>query len=197
MTEYSENDGLNKVLKKVMEDKSKHELDALREQELKVDAVLKSKTNKEGENQPCGGPPANVVKVSGMWSLYTDARYILVVDNYFFTHADDNTVEGMVFNALQGIDIKVVKGEIKLAKRRPDIEVFAATVVHYGPILEPLIALKEILANGTKRFISKVVTGTLEEPATPTDAGALHSEAAVDSQATEAPPAKRRGGRKA
>ena len=197
MTEYSENDGLNKVLRKVLDDQSKHELDSLREQELKIDAILKSKVSKDGENQPCGGPPAKVIKVSGMWTLYTDARYILVVDNYFFTHADDNTVEGMVFNALQEIDIKVVKGEIKLAKRRPDIEVFAATVVHYGPILESLIALKEVLANGTKRFVSKVATGTLEEPVPPAS-DTPPDPATVDGQAAnDAPPAKRRGGRKA
>lgn len=191
MTEFTENEGLNKVLRKVLDNKSLHELDAIRDQEMTIEAFLKTKTTKEGETQPCGGPPSNVVKVSAFWTLYTKARYVLVVDGYFFNHCDDNTVEGMIFNALQKIDVKVVKGEIKLASRRPDIEIFAATVAHYGAISEALVGLKECFALGTKRFVNTIASGKLEE--TPPAEEPTADEAPQENTATE--PA-RRGGRK-
>jgi hypothetical protein len=194
MTEFSENDGLNKVLTKVLDNKSLHELDSIRDQEMKIEAFLKTKTSKEGETQPCGGPPSNIVKVSGFWTLYTKARYILVVDGYFFNHCDDNTVEGMVFNALQKIDVKIVKGEIKLATRRPDIEFFAATVAHYGPISEALIALKECFAHGTRHFVNTIASGKLEETP-PANAQPPAEEPPLENTATMEQP-KRRGGRK-
>ena len=194
MTEYVVSAALNKVLERVMADKTKTELNAIREQELKIDALLKVKTSKEGDNQPCGGPVSKAIKVSGVWQLYADSAYIIVVDNYFFTTGDDNTVEGMVFNALQEIDVKVVKGEIKLAKRRPEIEFFTATVAHYGAISTALIALKECLAIGTKRFVGKVASGSLEEPTTE------EQPPSGQPPEDEAPPAEepkpKRGGRK-
>jgi hypothetical protein len=190
MTEFTEHESLNRVLKKVLDRKDLHELDPIREQEMKIEALLKTKTSKEGETQPCGGPPTNIVKVSGLWTLYTEARYILVVDGYFFNHCADDVVEGMVFNALQKIDVKIVKGEIKLASRRPDIEIFAATVAHYGPISDALIALKECFARGVKHFVSTIASGKLEE----TPSAVEEEPTQVDAAAEEAP--ARRGGRR-
>lgn len=190
MTEFTQNAGLEKVLKKVMEDTSKHELDGIREQELKVDCFVKIKTNSEGDSQPCGGAPAKVQKVSGLWVNYADANYILVMDNYFFTHCEDNDIEGMIFDALQTIDVKIVKGEIKLAKKRPDVECFASTIRYYGPINEALKALKESFKTAATNFVSKIAPGTLpeEEPAT-----SEPTEAEAPTEPEEVP--KRRGGR--
>jgi len=195
MTEFSENAGLNKVVEKVLKDKSMHELDAIREQELKIDAFLKTKTSKEGDCQPCGGPVAKVVKVTGFWAHYTAAKYILVMDGYFFNHGADDVVEGHIFNALQEVDVKVVKGEIKLAKRRPDIEYFAATIKRYGAISEPLISLKECLAAGTKRFVNTIASGKLEETPLAKEQPPTEEEPLEDT-ATAEPIPVRRGGRK-
>lgn len=196
-TEFVQDNELDAAVKAIIEGSKNPALNPIRDNELKIVAIMKVRTNKEGEHEPNPGPPAKLVKVPDMWKLFTDAHYLIVVDYYCFHHS--NARDAAIFNALCGVEVKAKDGVIKLATKQPEIAVFAATVQEYGAFDEILLGLKEWMVNAktkaAKSFADKVANGKLEaeEPPTPPedeDPPRVHAGAPEEQQ--EAP---RRGGR--
>lgn len=198
--EFYEDKELNAVVAAIISDPTNHALDAIRKQELKVVPLMKSKVNNDGEHEANSGPPAKIIKVNDMWKLFTEAHYILVVDYYFFNHF--NNRDAGIFNALCEVDVKAKDGEVTLATKKPEIQLFAATIQKYGAFDEVLLELREWMdtakTKAAQSFAEKVSTGTLETTETPEDADEaepprIHAGPVEDEEA-EKP--KRRGGRK-
>lgn len=199
-TEYTTDSGLDSLVKEIIEGSKSPALKQLRDQELKITAIMKVRTNKEGEHEPNPGPPAKIQKVNDLWKLFTDAHYLLVVDYYFFNHA--NCVNAVIFNALCEIDVKAKDGEIKLATKKPEIQVFAATLQEYGAFDDILLGIREWMntakTKAAKSFADKVATGTLEPDSEPPstksdDEDPPRVHAGVPEEQEEAP--RSRGGR--
>jgi hypothetical protein len=165
--EYYEDTELTKLVKSIIGDTKKPALNAIREQDLKIVPIVKSRTNKEDEHEQNPGPPAKIQKVNDLWRLFTDAHYLLIVDYYFFKHA--NCVEAGIFNALCEVEVTVKDGAVKLATKKPEIHVFTATLQEYGAFDETLLALREWMntakTKAAKSFVEKVSTGNLETSA--------------------------------
>lgn len=163
-TEYTIDSGLDKFVKDIIEKSTHAALSQIRDQELKIIPVMKVRTNKDGDHEPNPGPPAKIQKVSDLWKLFTEAHYILVVDYYFFNHA--NCVEAGIFNALCEVEVKAKDGEIKLATKKPDLSLFVATLQVYGAFDDQLLGLREWMneakTKAAKSFAAKVSTGKLE-----------------------------------
>lgn len=191
MVEYTQDKDLTALVKEIIDDEANAALAQVRQQELKIEAVLKVRTNTDKEHEPNPGPPAKVQKVNDLWKLFTDAHYVLVVDYFFFTNAKN--VEAMIFNALCEIDVKSVQGQIKLATKKPEIQVFAATLKRYGAFDEILQEMKEWMDGAKTRaaqsFAAKIATGDLSSHELPPEGEEPHAQAG---NADEQP---RRGGR--
>ena len=182
-TEYTTDDGLDRRVKEIIEKSAHPALHQIRQQELKIVPVMKIRTTEEGEHEQNPGPPAKVLKVNDMWKLFTDAHYILEVDYYFFNNA--NCVDAVIFNTLCAIDVKTKDGEIKLATKKPDIQVFAATLQVYGAFDDMLLGMREWMntakTKAAKSFADKVSTGKLE-PDTDDDDGQSTSTESDDEE---------------
>lgn len=163
MTEYVQDAALDSLVKKIISGNDPA-LNAIRDQELKIVAVMKVRTNADGEHEQNSGPPAKIMKVNDLWKLFTDAHYLLVVDYYFFNHA--SCVEAMLFNALCEIDVKTKDGEVKLATKKPEIQVFAATLQKYGAFDETLLGMKEWMneakSKAAKSFADSIASGNID-----------------------------------
>ncbi len=169
-TEFTQDNELDAAVKAIIEGSKSPALNPIRNNELKIVAVMKVRTNKDGEHEPNPGPPAKLVKVPDMWKLFTDAHYLIVVDYYCFHHS--NARDAFIFNALCEVEVKAKDGEIKLATKKPEIQVFAATLQEYGAFDDILLGLREWMndarTKAAKSFASKVATGKLEEEKTST-----------------------------
>lgn len=168
-TSFTLDKDLDKVVKAII-DGSKHPaLNPIREQELKITPVLKIRTNKDGEHEQNPGAPAKIIKVNDMWKLFTDAHYILVMDYYCFNHASETARDAIIFNALCEVEVKAKEGEIKLATKKPDLQIFTATIQEYGAYDDILIGLKQWMndaqTKAAKSFAAKVASGKLQETA--------------------------------
>jgi len=197
-TEFVIDAGLDELVAKIIADPANSALASIREQELKVTPIMKVRSNADGEHEPNPGPPAKIQKVNDMWRLFTDAHYLLVVDYYFFNHA--NCVDAVIFDALCAVEVTAKEGAVKLAVKKPDINVFAATLQKFGAFDDLLLGMRdwmnEAKTKAAMSFRAKVSTGTLEEPGAetepPTDEEPPRVTAGVP---TEEPATSRRGGR--
>ncbi|MGV0949156.1 MAG: putative metallopeptidase [Azonexus sp.] len=162
-TEYVTDANLDKVVKDIIEKSTHPALKQLREQELTITPIMKVRTNKDGEHEPNPGPPAKIQKVSDLWRLFTEAHYLLIVDHYFFNHC--NCVEAGIFNALCEVEVTAKEGAIKLAVKKPDLNLFVATLQVYGAYDDQLLGLREWMntakTKAAKSFAEKVSTGKL------------------------------------
>ena len=199
-TEYVTDAGLDKLVKEIIEKSTHAALSPLRDQEINIIPVMKVRTNKEGEHEPNPGPPAKIQKVSDLWRLFTEAHYLLVVDYYFFNHA--NCVEAGIFNALCEVEVTAKEGAVKLATKKPDLSLFVATLQVYGAFDDQLLGLldwmNEAKSKAAKSFALKVSTGKLLADSEPTstesddeDPPRVHAGAPEEQE--EAP--RSRGGR--
>jgi hypothetical protein len=177
-TEYVTDAGLDKLVKEIIEKSTHSALSQIRDQEINIIPVMKIRTNKEGEHEPNPGPPAKIQKVSDLWRLFTEAHYLLVVDYYFFNHA--NCVEAGIFNALCEVEVTAKEGAIKLATKKPDLSLFVATLQVYGAFDDQLLGLRdwmnEAKSKAAKSFASKVSTGKLPPDGEPTTAASDDEE---------------------
>lgn len=199
MTEFVEDKDLSAMVEDMIKTNTSPALNAIRDQALKVAPVMKVKTNNDGEHVQNSGPPAKIIKVNDMWKLFTDAHYILVVDYYFFNHASAICRDAGIFNALCEIDVQVNEGEVKLATKKPDLMVFAATLQVFGAYDDLLLGLREWMnaakTKAAESFAAKISTGKLEDaPAEEAEPPRVNAGPVPDDK--EIPPAPKRGGRK-
>lgn len=162
-TEYTTDEGLNALVASIIEDSTSAALNSIRQQEVKITPILRVKTDKDGESEAGSGAPAKIQKVNELLHLFVDSHYLLVVDNH--TYLNSSSINASIFNALCSIDVKVDDGKIKLAIKKPEIQVFAATLQEYGAYDESLLGLRDWMntakSNAAKSFVAKLSTGVI------------------------------------
>lgn len=157
-TEYEKNAGLQKELDALLEDVSLSEFADIREHEVTVVCCTKTKLGEGDEPMQTTGDAVAVKKVSDLHRTFIDAHYIVVVDGYVFDHTDEDKMKALLHSALMRIKVEVTESGIKLGTRKPDIQVFQATINRFGAYDEGLLNLKDCFARGGKRFAS-MITG--------------------------------------
>lgn len=164
-TEFVEDQDLNSTVKTILEESSSPALKPIIENDITILPVLKIKTNKDGEHVANSGPPAKLIKVSGMWSLFVKAHYIMVVDYYAFHHSGNRNA--LIFNALCSADVESVESTLKIGIKKPDVSVFAATIAEFGAFDDVLLAVRDVMnsvkSKASSKFLESVATGKLED----------------------------------
>src|SRR3954469_21014856 len=126
-TEYELSRELQEEINAIVFNNVFTEFEPLREHDITVSSCLKIKLNKDSEPVPIKGPAAQLVKFNDLTNLFTDKQYVIAVDGYFWQHADMVKKRASLHKALMQIEIiPTADGAIKLAKRKPDINEFAA-----------------------------------------------------------------------
>jgi hypothetical protein len=153
MTEYEVNDQFAKDLAVVLSDTGFREFNAIREQELKVLAVICTRTKANGEYIEPKGIAITCKRVPPVYQLLTNAHYLVVCDYYFWTHAPDREKTAALHHALSAISVeRTKKGVIKLKTRKPEIQVFRSTLTRFGAWNAPLVDAEEALKISAKAF---------------------------------------------
>lgn len=169
MTEYVEDVELNTAVTEVLNNKEFGEFSELRNNKVKVLPLMRIKTNKEGEHQPCKGIPAQVKKVSDIHKAAgIDADLILVVDYYAWNHPKGlnpgNTLRAILHFALKTVEVtKNEEGQVKISKVDPDVVMFKDTIKRYGVFEEDLGEVREILNAAAQESTRRLADGNLEE----------------------------------
>jgi len=169
MTEYVEDVGLNEAVAEVMNNQQMHSLSDLRKHKVKLIPLLKVKTNKEGEHQPCTGKPASCKKVSDLHrAAGIDAHYLLVMDYYAFNHPKgvdpSKAIAGYIHDALMSIEVtETDEGSLKFSKRDPDIVEYSETISEVGLYHEGLKDFSDVLTVAVRNSAAKLATGDLDD----------------------------------
>jgi hypothetical protein len=153
MIEYEENAELKAAVEDMLADKTKHEFNMIREQEVKIYTLLCVRTNSDGDHVQGKGAPIVCKKISAPFQALTGGHYLVIADYYFWNHVDERQRNAKLFHALMHIEVeRTEKGEIKIGTRKPELQVFRSELAHYGPYDEPLMDLEKVLKEGAKRF---------------------------------------------
>jgi hypothetical protein len=152
-TEYEINAEFQKDVNALVEDKTMVEFNPIREQELRIVAVVCIRTNNEGEHEQPKGCPVKCTKLSPIIRLLTEHHYLVVGDYYFWTHANEIQKKAAIHRALMSINVEKSKtGEIKLKTRKPEIQEHRATIARFGAFSEELVDMKEAFKMAAKQF---------------------------------------------
>jgi hypothetical protein len=192
--EHYEDKELQAVVESILTDPANTALSLIRQNEVKIVPVMKSRVNNDGEHEQNPGLTAKLVKVSDLWKLFTDAKFLLVVDYYFFSTATPKAREAILHNTLCEIDVTVTDGAVKCGTKKPEITVFAATLKRFGAFSDELLELRDWMNSAKSAaaasFVAKVSTGKLDDPEDAEDPPRVH--AGVQEEETQPKP---RGGR--
>ena len=139
MIEYEINEQFKKDVEAVVSDTKFTEFNALRELEVKIAAVVCTRTNNDDEHVPCKGTPITSKKLPPLFQLLTGFHYLVVGDYYFWTHTTDKRKNAAIHGALSSIHVERTKaGSISLKMIKPDIQAHSVTVARFGAYDEPL-----------------------------------------------------------
>jgi hypothetical protein len=163
--EYSINKGLQDALSSMLCDMSLAEFTPLRDSGIKVLACTKVKFQDE-EEQPCSGDPVSVRKVSDLHRVFIDGHYLLVADQYTFSHSNELQLKALLHSALMRISVENTESGLKLGIRKPDIMAFQATINRFGAYTDALLGLRDCLVTASKRFANMVTTESTERSET-------------------------------
>lgn len=131
----------------------------LRTNEIGVSCATKIKMNPADlEIQPAPGPAVKLVKLNDAARLYTDKRFVIVVDAYFWRHASDAEKLIALHKALMQIQVDRQDDNVRVKTRRPDVQEFSATIARFGPTL----AFQRILQvlQSASREVAGIVSST-------------------------------------
>jgi len=155
-TSYEVNAGLQKAIDALLEDISIAEFSPIREHQIKVLSCTKNKLNEEDEPVQTAGDTVQVKKVSDLHQAFIDGHYLVVMDGYVFDHVDDGQLQAILHSALMRIKVEPTESGVKLGTRKPDIQVFQATIHRFGAYTDDLLSLKECLFKSSKRFTAMI-----------------------------------------
>lgn len=142
--EYYTDKGLDAAVTTVLEEKDHIEFKAILGLNITIGSCFKLTTDKDGEPKAGSGPTVVVQKVAPTTRLFTDADYLLIVDNHAYNGASPHQQQAMLHHGLMKISVEEKDGHVKKGVRKPDIVEFSATITRYGTYSDDLMGLKEV-----------------------------------------------------
>jgi exosome complex RNA-binding protein Rrp4 len=169
-TEYELNDNIQEEVDRMINNSEMTEFAPLREHEILVATCVKINLDKHNEPKPVKGAVASLVKLSDMLKLFTSKQYVIAVDGYFWAHAEMAQKKAALHKALMQIHVEQsAEGDLKLKKRKPDIQEFSATVARFGPPVSEGIQriLPMLIAAGQQLAAAMTVTSSSDSELEP------------------------------
>lgn len=147
MVDYDINPKLNEIVNDLLANEAFGEFEDIRNAELRVLAVLRVQTDKEGEHVEKTGIKVELKKIPAMLLPFLEGGYVLVVDYYAFTHYNVTRFEALLHKAMMSIQVEEADGGgWSIKPRKPDIVEYNATISRYGAYEEKLVILDTILS---------------------------------------------------
>lgn len=154
MTEYEDNHEFTKAVQSMLADKTLTEFIPLREQNIKLFALLSIRTDAQGEHVEAKGTPIVCKKIPPHFEVLTKGQYLIIGDYYFWTHANEIAQQAALHRALMQIEIEKdeEKKTVKLKSRKPDVQEFSTTVARFGAWNDALLGFREAFRTSAKVF---------------------------------------------
>lgn len=153
MIEYEKSKELSDAVDDMLADTSVVEFNPIREQDITVFSLMAIRTNTEGEEEEPKGKPITCRKIPTVFAELTEGHYLIVADNYFWNHTDDNQKKAALHHALMQINVeKNKKGEIKLGTRKPEVQEFRSTIARFGAYNDTLLDFRQAFQASAKQF---------------------------------------------
>lgn len=153
---YEDNTELNRMIQQLMKKHHSRVLDA----KVKVKGLLKCKF-KDEEIVKAQAEPVKLVKVNPIFRDTTEADFIVMVDNEFWSTGDPRDREPRVNFALCAITVENTESGPKVKVRRPDIVDYSENIRTFGAYSAPLHNVLEF-ARGTAGSSAAHVLTTVE-----------------------------------
>ena len=155
--EYTIEANVQDAVDAVLQNPTFREFDAL--DGLRVVAVQKSKTNKDGDFVQSQKEPISIKKIPDVFQpLIKEADILMVVDYYCWEHVLEGPKrDAAIHRALMSLDVESVDGALKIGTRKPDIQEFMTTIARFGAYSEPLCIVKQSFKDSGKQFIDRML----------------------------------------
>ena len=157
MIEYESNNDFSQAVHSMMADKTITEFNPLREQDVKVFALLCIRTDSEGEHVEGKGAPILCKKIAAPYEVLTKGKYLIIGEYYFWTHANEVAQKAALHRALMQVEIEKdeEKKTVKFKTRKPEIQEFRSTVARFGAWNDSLLDFREAFKTAAKALVEK------------------------------------------
>lgn len=153
MIEYEDNKEFTGAIEKMLADKSFPEFNPIRDEEATIFGLFCIRTDANGDAVQGTGAPITCRKIPAPFKTLTGGHYLVIADQYFWTHVDEVKQRASLYHALMHIDIEVPeKGETKFGTRKPPVMAWPSEIAKFGAHNDVLLDFREAFKQGANRF---------------------------------------------